>query len=332
MLWKRIIRWGAPLLPFLGILLACLMVVAVFAGTGDDGEQESTVLESTDSSYGSTGLAPEIERFRPIFEKYAQKYGMTAQLNVIMALSMQESGGRVLDVMQSSESIGLPPNSILDPEKSIDVGIQHFKSVFQKAHGDIKLTLQSYNYGGGFIDYVQARGGVYTKELALSFSSYQASKLGWASYGDPSYVDHVMRYLQATPSAGGTTIASADFKKVMDEALKYQGNPYVWGGSNPASGFDCSGLTAWCYHMAGVQLPRTAQEQFNTAKRVSETEARAGDLVFFSGTYAGKLITHVGIYLGDGKMYNSNDSGVEYSSVTTGYWKAHFYSYGRVLK
>ncbi|WP_261982938.1 bifunctional lytic transglycosylase/C40 family peptidase [Listeria booriae] len=330
MIWKRFLRWGVPLLPFVGMILLCFIIVAVVAGSGDDGEQESTNLDANDSAYSSTGLAPEIERFRPLFEKYAQKYGMTAQLNVIMALSMQESGGRVLDVMQSSESIGLPPNSILDPERSIDVGIQHFKNVFQKAHGDIKLTLQSYNYGGGFIDYVLARGGAYTKELALSFSSYEASKLGWQSYGDPSYVDHVMRYLKATPSSGGV-VASGDFKKVMNEALKYQGNPYVWGGANPASGFDCSGLTSWCYRMAGVQLPRTAQEQFNTAKRVSETEARAGDLVFFSGTYAGKLITHVGIYLGGGKMYNSNDSGIEYSSITTGYWKAHFYSYGRVL-
>ncbi|PAC90319.1 endopeptidase, partial [Bacillus licheniformis] len=70
-----------------------------------------------------------------------------------------------LDVMQSSESMGLPPNTITDPEVSIDVGMKHFKSVLDKAGGDIKLTLQAYNYGGGFIDYVKKNGGKYSKEL-----------------------------------------------------------------------------------------------------------------------------------------------------------------------
>nr|WP_250541149.1 lysozyme family protein [Bacillus subtilis] len=92
-------------------------------------------------------MAPEVERFRVVFEKYARQEGVFDQVNIIMALTIQESGGRSLDIMQSSESIGLPPNSITDPERSIEVGIKHFKKVFKQAGGDVRLTLQAYNFG-----------------------------------------------------------------------------------------------------------------------------------------------------------------------------------------
>lgn len=112
-----------------------------------------------DGEYETVGIAPEVERFRAVFEKYARQEGVFDQVNIIMALTMQESGGRSLDIMQSSESIGLPPNSITDPEYSIEVGIKHFKKVFKQAGGDIRLTLQAYNFGSGFIDYVKKTAG-----------------------------------------------------------------------------------------------------------------------------------------------------------------------------
>lgn len=123
------------------------------------------------------------------------------------------------------------------------------------------------------------------------------------------------------------------FNTVMKEALKYKGTAYVFGGSNPSTGFDCSGLVQWTYKKAGISLPRTANEQYNVTTRISKSDAKPGDLVFFKGTYnAGVKITHVGIYTGNGKFYNANDSGVEYSSLSNPYWKAHFVGYGRVKK
>ncbi|HBE8972167.1 TPA: C40 family peptidase, partial [Clostridioides difficile] len=84
-------------------------------------------------------------------------------------------------------------------------------------------------------------------------------------------------------------------QKVMNEALKYQGWKYVFGGSSPTTSFDCSGLTQWCYGKAGISLPRTAQAQYDATQHLPLSQAKAGDLVFFHSTYnAGSYVTHVG--------------------------------------
>ncbi|MCI4129565.1 lysozyme family protein [Bacillus paralicheniformis] len=314
--------------PILLFLIMFIVIAAIIAGNKNNTNNDS--IGGNDSEYVSNGISPEVERFRAVFEKYARKEGIFDQVDVIMALTMQESGGRYLDIMQSSESIGLPPNTITDPEESIRVGIKHFKKVYIKAGKDIKLTLQAYNFGSGFIDYVKKNGGKYTKKLALEFSRIQALKMGWRSYGDPDYVDHVMRYLKGPGDVKPVDGSIDGYEVIMKESLKYEGRPYVWGGSNPKTGFDCSGLVQWSYSKAGISLPRTAQEQYSATKRISEKQAKPGDLVFFGGTYAGKAITHVGIYVGDGKMFNSNDSGVEYSDLKAGYWRKHLVSFGRI--
>ncbi|AZV48868.1 endopeptidase [Bacillus halotolerans] len=317
--------FSAPFIFFFVLCIAVIMTISRENSVGDD------FIGGGDGEYETVGIAPEVERFRAVFEKYARQEGVFDQVNIIMALTMQESGGRSLDIMQSSESIGLPPNSITDPERSIEVGIKHFKKVFKQAGGDVRLTLQAYNFGSGFIDYVKKNGGEYTKKLALDFSRLQAFKMGWKSYGDPSYVDHVMRYVKGSDKNVKPVNGSMDFyETVMKEALKYEGQPYAWGGSNPKTGFDCSGLVQWSFAKAGITLPRTAQEQHGATKKISEKEVTAGDLVFFGGTYEGKAITHVGIYVGNGRMFNSNDSGIEYSDLKSGYWRDHLVSFGRI--
>ncbi|MCU6603808.1 lysozyme family protein [Peribacillus frigoritolerans] len=150
---------------------------------------------------GGQALSPQVLQYKPLVEKYANKYEVSQHVPLLLAKIQQESGGRLLDVMQSSESIGLPPNSITDPEQSIDVGIRYFASVLKKAKNDTKLALQSYNFGSGFIPYAQARGG-YSKEVAIEFSNMMAAKMGWARYGDVNYVDNVLRYLSMPASVG----------------------------------------------------------------------------------------------------------------------------------
>lgn len=114
-----------PILFFVGMLV---VVVLIFGGSNQKEENGGG-----DEEFVTNGIAPEIERLLHVFEKYARKEGVYDQLNIIMALTMQESGGRYLDIMQSSESIGLPPNSITSPEYSIQVGVKHFAAVFKKA-------------------------------------------------------------------------------------------------------------------------------------------------------------------------------------------------------
>ena len=133
---------------------------------------------------------------------------------------------------------------------------------------------------------------------------------------------------------GIPSIAYTDdkFKQLMDEATKYIGFPYVWGGSNPKTSFDCSGFVCWSYTASGVRnLPRTtAQGIYNQCTLVSESEVRPGDLVFFTGTYkTTDTITHIGIYVGDGNMLHCGNP-IKYAGVKSAYWAKFFYAYGRL--
>ncbi|HCQ6188084.1 NlpC/P60 family protein [Clostridioides difficile] len=117
---------------------------------------------------------------------------------------------------------------------------------------------------------------------------------------------------------------------IMNEALKYQGWKYVYGGSNPNTSFDCSGLVQWCYSKAGIALPRTAQAQYDATQHISLSQAKAGDLVFFHSTYnAGTYVTHVGIYVGNNKMYHAGDP-IGYADLTSSYWQQHLIGAGRI--
>ena len=118
----------------------------------------------------------------------------------------------------------------------------------------------------------------------------------------------------------------------MKEATKYIGWPYVWGGSSPSTSFDCSGFVCWVYTASGVHnLPRTtAQGIYNQCARVSPSEAKPGDLIFFTGTYdSGVPVSHVGIYVGDNKMLHCGNP-IQYADLTSSYWSQHFYAFGRL--
>ena len=119
---------------------------------------------------------------------------------------------------------------------------------------------------------------------------------------------------------------------LMEEAAKYLGYPYVWGGSSPSTSFDCSGYVCWVFTNSGVHnLPRTtAQGIYDQCTPVSASEAKAGDIIFFTGTYnSAGAVSHVGIYCGDGVMIHCGDP-ISYASINSPYWQSHFYSFGRL--
>ena len=104
---------------------------------------------------------------------------------------------------------------------------------------------------------------------------------------------------------------------------------HIWGDS-PSTSFDCSGLVQWCYGKAGIALPRTAQEQYNVTQHIPLSEAKAGDLVFFHSTYnAGTYITHVGLYVGNNRMYHAGNP-IGYADLTGSYWQQHLAGAGRI--
>lgn len=154
-------------------------------------------------------VSNEVQGYHPLVEKYAIKYEVDDYVDVMLAMMMQESGGRGLDPMQSSESYCGQRGCIDDPEVSIKQGVYYFSKTLDKADGDLKLAIQSYNFGLGFIDYVQERSKNYSQEVAIDFSQemYQnardksiysclreEAKKFDACYGDIYYVSSVMKY------------------------------------------------------------------------------------------------------------------------------------------
>lgn len=144
--------------------------------------------------------------------------------------------------------------------------------------------------------------------------------------------------IYANPSEGpkyeipGEALSDPSFKALITEAEKYLGYPYVWGGSSPSTSFDCSGFVCWVYTASGVHnLPRTtATGIYNQCTIISKSEAKPGDLVFFTKTYdCDGPVSHIGIYVGNGMMIHAG-SPIKYASIETSYWQEHFYAFGRL--
>lgn len=175
------------------IIVICCIFGAAFHFFGD-----------TSSSY--LPVSEEVEAYTPVIHEYAEKYDMEEYVELIKAVMMQESGGKGTDPMQASESsynkkYDRKPGAIKDPNYSIECGIKALKLCLDKASVQdpldmerIKLALQGYNFGNDYIDWALSKYGGYTPANALEFSKEQAKKAGTDSYGDPDYVDHVLRY------------------------------------------------------------------------------------------------------------------------------------------
>ena len=127
-------------------------------------------------------------------------------------------------------------------------------------------------------------------------------------------------------------LADPDFAALIAVAEKYLGMAYVWGGSSPSTGFDCSGFVSWVLDKSGVypMSRTTAQGIFNQCAKIPPSEAKPGDIIFFTGTYDSPgPVSHVGIYVGNGMMIHCGNP-ISYTSIETSYWQSHFYSYGRL--
>lgn len=329
---KHIAIVGIVFSLFFGMLL---FFVIVFADS--DNSSSSVQFEQ-----GGMNFSEDVLKHRPMVEKYCKEYGIEEYINYILAIIAVESGGTAEDVMQSSESLGLPPNS-LSTEESIKQGCKYFSELLATAESkgcDLNTVIQSYNYGGGFIMYVTDNGKKYTYELAELFSKDKSGGVkvnysnsiavsingGWRyNYGNQFYVLLVSQYLTPTQFDDETVQA------IMNEALKYEGWKYVYGGASPNTSFDCSGLVQWSYAKAGITLPRTAQAQYDTTQHISLSEAKAGDLVFFHSTYSsGTYVTHVGICVGNNQMFHAGDP-IGYADLTSSYWQAHLIGAGRII-
>ena len=127
-------------------------------------------------------------------------------------------------------------------------------------------------------------------------------------------------------------LSDPEFAAMLEEAEKYLGTPYVWGGSSPETGFDCSGYVCWVLNQSGWDVGRTtANGLWQQSAKVSEHAAKPGDLVFFEGTYDTPGASHVGLYVGDGMMISAGDP-IKYSNIHSSYWDKHLLGFGRIPK
>lgn len=331
-----LVKGSIAVAPFIIVLFLSTLVLVLLIGS-----QESK--QETQIPQGTSLVSAQVLQWRPLLTEEMNKQGLSLEwLPLVEALIQQESSGMPPDVMQSSESIGLPVGT-LQPKESIHYGIQHLINVMNLANvtsvsdmDGVKLFLQAYNFGTGFIGYVNKNGGKYTKALAISFSRQQAAKLGWRSYGDVDYIEHVLRYY-STGSPSGEYV-SEKAKMAVEYAMAQAGKPYIWGAVGP-NGFDCSGLIIWSYKKAGYAIQgrpttKTMQAGNSNFVGISKADMQVGDLIVFSMSNNG-IADHVGIYIGNNTFFHAaTDTNPLpeqiHSSQLSSWWTERIVKYVRV--
>ena len=267
-----------------------------------------------DNSSTVSSVSAEVEAYEPLIRQYANQYGIGEYVELIKAIMMQESGGRGLDPMQCSEGsfntkYPRQPNGITDPEYSISCGVQEIKSCLERAGvknsldmENIKLALQSYNYGNGYLEWAKARGG-YTLANAAEFSDMMAQRMGWSSYGDKQYVPHVLQYY-----AFGRIPTGIGNQAIVQVAASQEGKGgttyWNWYGFGSRVEW-CACFVSWCadqsgYIQSGVipkfSLCSDGVKWFESKGRFRDGSYNpvAGDIIFFDWGNNG-TIDHVGI-------------------------------------
>ena len=139
----------------------------------------------------------------------------------------------------------------------------------------------------------------------------------------------ISRGIGGSGGVAGTVKVSGGAQQILSFASRFLGTPYVWGGTTPSPGFDCSGYVQYVYRNSGISLDRTSESQFNDGVSVSRSDLRPGDIVFFH-TYSSGA-SHVGIYAGNNTMINSSNGGVSYDDMSNSYWAARYLGARRVV-
>lgn len=160
----------------------------------------------------------------------------------------------------------------------------------------------------------------------LTMLAALAATAGCAGSGVVEPAAATPRTMTVEPRVADAAVGGA----IADVAMGMVGTRYLYGGTDPLKGFDCSGLVWYAYEQAGYRVPRTSQELFRAARKISVDEADPGDLMFFQDQ---TKLSHVGIYLGEGLFVHAPASGqnVAVGSLDSAYYRQHLVAVGRLL-
>ena len=293
-----------------GALLLIIIPFVVIMGVA------SMLLGSGGSRSGYVPVSEEVEAFTPMIQLYATEHGIPEYVEMIKAVMMQESGGQGTDPMQCSESgfntrYPHAPNSITDPEYSIDVGVQSLAYVLGLAEAGspidlerISLALQGYNYGSGYITWALANYGGYSELNAIEYSDMMVERMGWTGYGDKAYVSHVLRYYPIGRSFMGEGNA-AMVAVAQSQIGSVGGEPYwSWWGLDYRVEW-CAMFVSWCADQCGYLdsgvLPKMEGvlpfiDWFRERCQWQDCDYKPipGDIIFFDWEGDG-VANHVGI-------------------------------------
>ena len=298
------------------LLLVLVLFIGTFGVLAQDGGSNSEIVS----------LSEEVIAYENTIRKYAKENDIEDYVSLIQAIMMQESGGKGNDPMQASESgyntkYPRVPNGIAEAEYSIEVGVKTISDCIKKANvkdssdtEHIYLALQGYNYGNGYIDWALEHFEGYTRANAKLFSDEMKAKLKVDVYGDPDYVEHVLRYYH---------IANGDIVAVAKSQVGNVGGKKYWKWY----GFDshvewCAIFVSWCANESGdlnVSIPKFSRVEdgiqwFKDNKKWADKnyKPKSGDLIFFDWNNDNDP-DHVGIVESSDNQYvytiegNSND-------------------------
>ncbi len=236
------------------VVLVVIMIVMCFAGM---------MLASDEDDTEILPISEEVMAYEPIIQQYAREHGIGDYVLLIQAVMMQESGGRGNDPMQCSEcnfNTLYPrfPGGITDPEYSINVGIQNLADCLQIAQCEspmdmdaVKLALQGYNYGQGYITWAMNKYGEYSKANAIEFSMKTAEAYGRDSYGDMDYVSHVLRYYPLGQIFYDPATSTLIVEVARSQIGNVGGEPYwSWYGFTERVDW-CACFVSWCANQCG---------------------------------------------------------------------------------
>jgi cell wall-associated NlpC family hydrolase len=326
---------------------------SMYSGTTDPTTgATTTATTATTAATGTTAVAgsgADATQYDSMIVQAAQANGVDPAL--LKALVRAESnfnpsavsgaGAIGLTQLMPGTAAGLGVQNAYDPMQSLMGGARYLHNALQEFNGDESLALAAYNAGSGA---VKKYGGIppysetqaYVPRVLGYAQQFRAEGFGSTTGATPTAnvatVPTTTTTAAAIPgSAAGLAVqgatqaaTSAGAQTAISVAQRFLGTPYKWGGSSPATGFDCSGLVQYAYSQAGVKLPRVAADQYNVGTPIDRNQLQPGDIVFFKDSSG--YVHHEGLYLGGGKFLHAPHTGdvVKISSLDEPYYAGQF--------